>query len=133
MIVAKNGATINVDGAGKTGVFAKDLVLENGSDLNVTNCGANLPFGSQWSPDRKGYKNAVEIKKDGHVSLSGASEINLTNNTNKEGKDINNVYLLKGDVSVSQNSSVNGNIVNGEPVPGDYRVEYIVNGGYTIL
>ena len=127
-IVAKNGATINVDGAGKTGVLAKDLVLENGSDLNVSNCGAKLPFASDWSPDTKGYKNAVEIKMDGNVSLSGTSEINLTNNTNKEGKDINNVYLPKGDVSVSQNSSVNGNIVNGEPVQGDYRVEYIVNG-----
>ena len=127
-IVAKNGATINVDGAGKTGVLAKDLVLENGSDLNVTNCGAKLPFDSKWSPDKQSYKNAVEIKKDGNVSLSGASEINLTNNKNKEGKDINNVYLPKGDVSASQNSSVNGNIVNGEPDKGDYRVEYIVNG-----
>ena len=126
-IVAKNGATINVDGAGKTGVVAKDLTLENGSDLNVSNCGAKLPFVSNWSPDEESYKNAVEIKKDGNVTLSGASEINLTNNKNKEGKDINNVYLPKGDVSVSQNSSVNGNIVNGEP-KGDYRVEYIVNG-----
>jgi hypothetical protein len=127
-IVAKNGATINVDGAGKTGVLAKDLVLENGSDLNVSNCGAKLPFDSQWSPDKTSYKNAVEIKKDGNVTLSGASEINLTNNKNKDGKDINNVYLPKGDVSASQNSSVNGNIVNGEPAQGDYRVEYIVNG-----
>ena len=127
-IVAKNGATINVDGAGKTGVLAKDLTLENGSDLNVTNCGAKLPFDSEWSPDKQSYKNAVEIKKDGNVSLSGASEINLTNNKNKKGKDINNVYLPKGDVSASQNSSVNGNIVNGEPAKGDYRVEYIVNG-----
>ena len=127
-IVAKNGATINVDGAGKTGVLAKDLTLENGSDLNVTNCGAKLPFDSKWSPDKQSYKNAVEIKKDGNVSLSGASEINLTNNKNKKGKDINNVYLPKGDVSASQNSSVNGNIVNGEPDKGDYRVEYIVNG-----
>ena len=127
-IVAKNGATINVDGAGKTGVLAKDLVLENGSDLNVSNCGAKLPFDSNWSPDKKSYKNAVEIKMDGNVSLSGASEINLTNNKNKDGKDINNVYLPKGDVSASQNSSVNGNIVNGKPAPGDYRVEYIVNG-----
>ena len=127
-IVAKNGATINVDGAGKTGVLAKDLTLENGSDLNVTNCGARLPFDSQWSPDKKSYKNAVEIKKDGNVTLSGASEINLTNNKDQYGKDINNVYLPKGDVSASQNSSVNGNIVNGEPDKGDYRVEYIVNG-----
>ena len=127
-IVAKNGATINVDGAGKTGVLAKDLVLENGSDLNVSNCGAKLPFYSNWSPDKKSYKNAVEIKMDGNVSLSGASEINLTNNKDQNGKDINNVYLPKGDVSASQNSSVNGNIVNGEPVQGDYRVEYIVNG-----
>ena len=127
-IVAKNGATINVDSAGKTGVLAKDLTLENGSDLNVINCGAKLPFDSKWSPDNISYKNAVEIKKDGHVSLSGASEINLTNNKNQDGKDINNVYLPKGDVSVSQNSSVNGNIVNGEPAKGDYRVEYIVNG-----
>ena len=127
-IVAKNGATINVDGAGKTGVVAKDLTLKNGSDLNVTNCGAKLPFDSKWSPDETSYKNAVEIKKDGNVTLSGASEINLTNNKNKDGKDINNVYLPKGDVSASQNSSVNGNIVNGEPDQGDYRVEYIVNG-----
>ena len=127
-IVAKNGATINVDGAGKTGVLAKDLTLENGSDLNVTNCGAKLPFDSKWSPDKQSYKNAVEIKKDGNVSLSGASEINLTNNKDQNGKDINNVYLPKGDYSASQNSSVNGNIVNGKPVPGDYRVEYIVNG-----
>ena len=127
-IVAKNGATINVDGAGKTGVLAKDLVLENGSDLNVSNCGAKLPFNSDWSPDNQSYKNAVEIKKDGNVTLSGASEINLTNNTNSDGKDINNVYLPKGDVSASQNSSVNGNIVNGEPDPGDYRVEYKVKG-----
>ena len=127
-IVAKNGATINVDGAGKTGVVAKDLTLKNGSDLNVTHCGAKLPFDSKWSPDKISYKNAVEIKKDGNVTLSGASEINLTNNKNKDGKDINNVYLPKGDVSASQNSSVNGNIVNGEPDQGDYRVEYIVNG-----
>lgn len=127
-IVAKNGATINVDGAGKTGVVAKDLTLENGSDLNVSNCGKLLPVDSQWSPDKKGYKNAVEIKKDGNVTLSGASEINLTNNKNKNGKDINNVYLPKGDYSASQNSSVNGNIVNGEPAKDDYRVEYIVNG-----
>ena len=127
-IVAKNGATINVDGAGKTGVVAKDLTLKNGSDLNVTNCGAKLPFDSKWSPDKISYKNAVEIKKDGNVTLSGASEINLTNNKDQNGKDINNVYLPKGDYSASQNSSVNGNIVNGKPVPGDYRVEYIVNG-----
>ncbi|MDO4673018.1 MAG: hypothetical protein Q4A76_08895, partial [Porphyromonadaceae bacterium] len=127
-IVAKNGATINVDGAGKTGVLAKDLTLENGSDLNVTNCGAKLPFDSKWSPDKQSYKNAVEIKKDGNVTLSGSSEINLTNNKNNDGKDINNVYLPKGDVSASQNSSVNGNIVNGEPAQGDYRVEYKVKG-----
>ena len=78
--IAVDHSAVRVDNVGYVGVLAQKVELKNGADVSVTDSGKKLPFESTWAPNGTQYENAVEIKKNGSLSVDETSSMELTGN-----------------------------------------------------
>ena len=131
-LTAKNDAAVSIDKVGLVGILAKDVTIEEGSDVTVSNSGAKMPKESNWAPNGNNYEHAIELKAGGKLTVSDSS-IDLVGNKNAAGKNFDSIFANNASIAVD-NSKVDGDIVYPTPFKDEYRVEYIVNGDvyYTV-
>ncbi len=131
-LTAKNDAAVSIDKVGLVGILAKDVTIEEGSDVTVSNSGAKMPKESTWAPNGNNYEHAIELKAGGKLTVSDSS-IDLVGNKNAAGKNFDSIFANNASIAVD-NSKVDGDIVYPTPSKDEYRVEYIVNGDvyYTV-
>ena len=128
-----NNSTVSVDGAAYTGILGEKITLESSANVTVTNCGSALPYpsneDSEYAPDGKSYKNAVELKGDQVLTVDN-STLTLTNNVNKDGTAINSIYLGKGTLTQQNNPTINVDkiVTSDEATTQYYVVTYMSNG-----
>ncbi len=128
-----DASTVSVDGAAYTGILGEKITLESSANVTVTNCGSALPYpsneDSEYAPDGKSYKNAVELKGDQVLTVDN-STLTLTNNVNKDGTAINSIYLGKGTLTQQNNPTINVDkiVTSDEATTQYYVVTYMSNG-----
>ena len=128
-----NNSTVSVDGAAYTGILAAKVTLKNDANVTVTNCGKDLPQESQWAPDQKSYKNAMELKGETPTLTVDNSTLTLTNNVNKDGTAINSIYLGKGTLKQQNNPTINvDKIVTSDEATTQYYVVTYMNGNQAV-
>ncbi len=101
--VTVDNSDIKVDNVGYVGVLAQEVELVNGANVSVTNSGDVLPLISEWVPNGKQYENAVEMKKDGSLSVDKTSSVELTCNHS------NSILIANG--SLKNEGTINGDVI----------------------
>ena len=105
-----NNSDIDITGAGLCGLYGQNIVLNNGTDVTITNSGSQLPK-DNWNSTAT-YKYPVEIKKvDGNCGLivnSGAS-ITLVDNAKE-----NNVIYMPDGTTLVNDGTINATVVVDE-------------------
>ena len=129
-IVADNSA-ISISDVGYCGIMAKNVTLNDNSQVHITESGKQLPFPSDssspsnWAPDGESYKRAVEIKKDGKLEVN-SSELILENNKDANGDVIDTIYISKGSKLItSGNYSIVSDVANAVSETEYYTVKYL--------
>ncbi len=126
-------STVSVDGAAYTGILGEKITLENSANVTVTNCGSALPYpsteDSEYAPDGKSYKNAVELKGDQVLTVDN-STLTLTNNVNSKKESINSIYLGDGTLTQKSDPTINVDkiVTSDEATTQYYVVTYMSNG-----
>ena len=128
-LLTVDASRVTVDNAGYCGIVATKVTLTNSADVSVTNCGEKLPYPSngtsQWAPDGTSYKNAMEIKENGELSVTN-STLSLTNNENANGQSINSIYIGSSTVE-NEGGQILATLKLAE-TSDKYTVTYINNG-----
>ena len=105
-----NNSDIDITGAGLCGLYGQDIVLNNGTDVTITNSGSQLPK-DNWNSTAT-YKYPVEIKKvDGNCGLIVNSDASITLVDNA--KENNVIYMPEGTTLVND-GTINATVVVDE-------------------
>ena len=105
-----NNSDIDITGAGLCGLYGQDIVLNNGTDVTITNSGSQLPK-DNWNSTAT-YKYPVEIKKvDGNCGLIVNSDASITLVDNA--KENNVIYMPDGTTLVND-GTINATVVVDE-------------------
>ena len=77
------------------------------------------------APDKESYKNAMEIKANGELSVTN-STLSLTNNKDKNGNAINSIYVGNNEVT-NKGGQILATLVLAKD-SNDYTITYVNNG-----
>ena len=128
-LLTVDDSRVTVDNAGYCGIVASEVTLTDSANVSVTNCGEKLPYPSngtsQWAPDKESYKNAMEIKANGELSVTN-STLSLTNNKDKNGNAINSIYVGNNEVT-NKGGQILATLVLAKD-SNDYTITYVNNG-----
>ena len=128
-LLTVDASRVTVDNAGYCGIVASEVTLTDSANVSVTNCGEKLPYPSngtsQWAPDKESYKNAMEIKANGELSVTN-STLSLTNNKDKNGNAINSIYVGNNEVT-NKGGQILATLVLAKD-SNDYTITYVNNG-----
>lgn len=108
-----NSSDVAVNGSGLCGIMGADISIINGSIVTVTGSGSQLPQESQWAPNSDAYNYAVELKKNGKLTVED-SILTLSGNVNDDGVAIDNIFVSAGTTTDTANGTVNAGFVVAE-------------------
>ena len=128
-LLTVDASQVTVDNADYCGIVATKVTLTDSANVSVTNCGEKLPYpstgSSQWAPDKISYKNAMEIKENGTLSVT-SSTLSLTGNENANGQSIDSIYIGTSTVE-NEGGQILATLKLAE-TSDKYTVTYINNG-----
>ena len=101
-----DNSTIQVNGAGYCGIVGREISVINGSNVSVTASGKKLPQKSIYAPNGETYNYAVELKKNGELTVEDAI-LTLSGNVNAKGAAIDNIFVSQGTTTDTANGTVN--------------------------
>lgn len=101
-----DNSIVRISNAAYCGIMGTDISIINGSTVTVTGSGSKLPQGSQWAPNDDAYNYAVELKKNGKLTVEDAT-LTLSGNVNENGAAINNIFVSEGTTTDTANGTVN--------------------------
>ena len=129
-----SGGTASFNNVGYSALLNQGGKFEivDGAQVNITGCGNALPLVSQYSNTTQVID--VSLKATGASFLVGEnSSVTLTNNKDKDGKDVNSINV--GDGTLTVDGSYNGNVTYDTTASCAVNVEgypvQIVNKGDT--
>lgn len=96
---------VSISNAAYCGIMGTDISIINGSTVTVTGSGSELPQDSQWAPNGDAYNYAVELKKNGKLTVED-SILTLSGNVNENGAAINNIFVSEGTTTDTANGTV---------------------------
>ena len=134
--ITVDNATVTVDQAGYTGIYASEITLLNNANVSVTNSATSPNL--ETNPAYQG-KGAVQLKNDNGQLTVENSTLTLTGNGNGQDAGQQTIYVGEGTVTI-ENSYVTGEIVQTRANKyivtvknGDVVVKQeIVSGKYTL-
>ena len=101
-----DNSSVSISKAGYCGIMGTDISIINGSKVTVTGSGSALPQDSQWAPNGDAYNYAVELKKNGKLTVEDAI-LTLSGNVNDDGVAIDNIFVSAGTTTDTANGTVN--------------------------
>ena len=101
-----DNSIVSISNAAYCGIMGTDISIINGSTVTVTGSGSKLPQGSQWAPNDDAYNYAVELKKNGELTVEDAT-LTLSGNVNADGAAIDNIFVSEGTTTDTANGIVN--------------------------
>lgn len=108
-----DNSSVSISKAGYCGIMGTDISIINGSKVTVTGSGSALPQDSQWAPNGDAYNYAVELKKNGELTVEDAT-LTLSGNVNTNGAAIDNIFVSEGTTTDTANGTVNAGFVVAE-------------------
>lgn len=100
-----DSSVVAVNGSGLCGIMGTDISIINGSTVTVTGSGKKLPQKSNYAPNGEAYNYAVELKKNGELTVEDAT-LTLSGNVNAKGAAIDNIFVSKGTTTDTANGTV---------------------------
>ena len=101
-----DSSVVAVNGSGLCGIMGTDISIINGSTVTVTGSGKKLPQKSNYAPNGEAYNYAVELKKNGKLTVED-SILTLSGNVNDDGAAIDNIFVSEGTTTDTANGTVN--------------------------
>lgn len=101
-----DNSIVSISNAAYCGIMGTDISIINGSTVTVTGSGSKLPQESQWAPNSDAYNYAVELKKNGELTVED-SILTLSGNVNAKGAAIDNIFVSEGTTTDTANGTVN--------------------------
>ena len=130
-----SGGTASFNNVGYSALLNQggNFEIIDGAQVNITECGGSLPLVSEYSNTTQVID--VSLKATGASFLVGEdSSVTLTNNKDKDGKDVNSINV--GDGTLTVDGSYNGDVKYDATASCAVNVEgypvQIVNKGDTI-
>ena len=108
-----DNSIVSISNAAYCGIMGTDISIINGSTVTVTGSGSKLPQDSQWAPNSDAYNYAVELKKNGELTVEDAI-LTLSGNVNDDGVAIDNIFVSAGTTTDTANGTVNAGFVVAE-------------------
>ena len=102
---------------------AKDIAIEKGSQVSITESGYKLPYVGWKGAETK---DVMTLKDDGSFVLDKKSKLELTDNIGKDNKDVNTFGPGNGTVKMS--GEFIGEVNVPEPAKNEVRITYTVDG-----
>ena len=116
-----DNSTINVSKTGQVGVLGKEVMLKNGAEIYVTGSGSKLPGDkATWAPDGESYKNVMELKQGGTLSVDASSSLILSNNIGNNGQSVSYIWAGKSNINIQGTLVADG--IKGEAPDGSFTV-----------
>ena len=108
-----DNSIVSISNAAYCGIMGTDISIINGSTVTVTGSGKKLPQKSIYAPNGDAYNYAVELKKNGKLTVED-SILTLSGNVNDDGVAIDNIFVSAGTTTDTANGTVNAGFVVAE-------------------